>query len=105
MMVGNTYAAIRGTLPWTSTFSEFTLDHPECQWALPPDIGPSVAWIMQHGTNKRLRRHVPHEPGDVALTLVDGQFQASASEPEKGLADTAPVTNDPKDVLDGWLQP
>jgi hypothetical protein len=60
---------------------------------------------MQHGTNKRLRRHVPHEPGDVSLTLVDGQFQASALEPEKGLADTALLTKDPKHLLDGLLHP
>jgi len=80
MMVGKKDAAVLGALPWTSALGEFTLDNPEYRWALPPDIGPSVAWIMQHGTNKRLRRHLPHEPGALAVMLVDGQFQASALE-------------------------
>ena len=37
--------------------------------------------------------------------LVDGQFQASALEPEKGLADTALLTKDPKHLVDGLLHP
>jgi len=105
MMVGKKDAAVLGALPCTNALGEFTLDHPEFRWALPPDIGPSVAWIMKHGTNKWLRRHVPQQPGDVSLPLVDGQFQASALEPEKGLADTALLTKDPQHLVDGLLHP
>ena len=59
----------------------------------------------KHGTTKRLRRHWPHEPGAISWRLVDGQFQAAALEPEKGLADTALLTTAPKHLGDGLWYP
>src|SRR5262249_44701906 len=105
MMVGKKDAAVLGALPGPRALGEFTLDHPEDCEALPPDIGPSVAWIMQYGTNKRLRWHLPHEPGALSVTLVDRQFQALALDPTKGLGDTALVTKDPKPLVNGLFHP
>src|SRR2546427_4167375 len=103
MMVGNKDPAVLRALPCTGALGDFTLDHHQFCVALPPDIGSSVAGMMQNGTNKRLRRHLPHQPGMVLLAFVHGQFQTPALEPEKGLADTARLTKEPKHLVDGLL--
>src|SRR5262245_41585486 len=80
MMVGKKDPAVLRALPWTGALDDFALDHHQFCVALPPDIGSSVAGMMQNGTNKRLRRHLPHQPGIVLLAFVHGQFQTSALE-------------------------
>ena len=101
MLVGKKDPAVLRALPWPDALDDFALDHHQFGVALPPDRGSSVAGMMQHGTNKRLRRHVPHQPGLVLLAFVHGQCQTPALAPEPGLADTARVTKEPKHLVDG----
>src|SRR5262249_44439755 len=105
MMVGNKDAAVLRALPWTGALGDFALDHHPLRGTLPQDIGPSVARIKKHETNKLLRRIFPHRRGVIALTFVDGQSQPPPLEPDTGLADTARLTKELKHLLNGLLHP